>query len=176
MPRTRGKDPVRLSARPFAMTPEEVRQWMRKATKSARLANATNQELIETISPSKAPVPSEPVKIEELQQMIAAGIRPTTDEQKLNQNEKKYLAWLETQGDIWIGVQCITLKLGHDLRYTPDFWALDRGGLRAIDTKGAHTWEDSIVKIKIAARLFPWIRFVLAKKNGEIWEHVDIKP
>lgn len=103
-------------------------------------------------------------------------IRPTTDEAKLNKTEKAYLEWLQGQQNTWIGVQCITLKIGHDCRYTPDFWALDRDGLRAIDTKGAHTWEDSLIKIRVVARIFPFIRFLIAKRDGEVWEHTEIKP
>lgn len=103
-------------------------------------------------------------------------IRPTTDEDKLNQTEKLYLKWLRNQRNAWIGIQCITLKLGHDCRYTPDFWALDDDGLRCIDTKGGHTWEDSLIKIRVAARLYPFIRFLIAEKNGEVFEHKEIKP
>lgn len=103
-------------------------------------------------------------------------LRPSTEESELNETEKRYLAWLRTLDDHWIGIQCITLKLAFRLRYTPDFWALDSHGLRAIDTKGPHVWEDSIVKIKIASRLFPMFRFLLAKEENHQWKHQEIKP
>lgn len=102
-------------------------------------------------------------------------IRPSSDEEKLNQNERHYLEWLKGSQPQWHGIQCITLKLGYDCRYTPDFWALYADGLHAIDVKGAHVWEDSLIKLRVAARLFPWITFIIAKRNGEIWEHKTIK-
>lgn len=149
---------------------------VRKATESVRRANQANADLNDLFEVVNPKVPLQPQDVDKMRELVTLGIRPTTDEAKLNLNEKRYLAWLETQHDYWIGVQCITLKIGADLRYTPDFWALDKQGLRSIDTKGAHTWEDSIVKIKVSARMFPWIRFLLAKAQGELWEHVEIKP
>lgn len=111
------------------------------------------------------------------------GIRPTTDESKLRQNEKDYLVWLQNQQNDWIGVQCITLKLGDDCRFTPDFWALDESGLRAIDTKACykgketpHIEDDALVKLKVAARMFPWIHFVVAWKLDNTWHHRAILP
>lgn len=109
-------------------------------------------------------------------------IAESTDEERLNKNEKAYLAWLRTQNDYWIGIQNITLKLGFDLRYTPDFAALDGEGMRLIDCKGVKKdgtilcWEDSKIKMKVAARVFPMFRFVIAYKDKGIWHHADIKP
>ena len=97
------------------------------------------------------------------------------DESKLNKLETAYLAWLRVQGDDWIGIQCITLKLAHDCRLTPDFWGFNGEGLRAIDVKGPHVWEDSIIKYRVAARMFPWIRFVIASRDGLVWQHNEIK-
>jgi hypothetical protein len=54
--------------------------------------------------------------------------------------------------------------------------------MRAIDCKGVKKdgslliWEDSKIKMKVAARLFPMFRFVIAYKEGGIWQHIDIKP
>lgn len=109
-------------------------------------------------------------------------IRPTTDEEALNKTEKDYLTFLVGQRPQWCGVKSITLKLGHDCRFTPDFWMLDETGLRAIDTKASwkggqpHVEDDAMVKLKVAARLFPFIHFVIAWKVGEVWQHKTIKP
>lgn len=130
-------------------------------------------------------LPAHQTILDHQQQALTANrkleIRPTSDEEKLNRTEQLYLSWLQNQRNQWIGIQCITLKLGHDCRYTPDFWALDDDGLRAIDTKrskkdGGHTWEDSLIKIRVAARMYPFIRFLIAEKHGEIFEHKEIKP
>lgn len=116
------------------------------------------------------------IKPEKLEQVRRLGLQPSTEESKLNQTEKRYLGWLRAQGDLWIGIQCFTLRLGHDCRYTPDFWALDAQGLRAIDTKGKHTWEDSIIKLRLAARLFPFFRFIKAVERNGAWMHKEFKP
>lgn len=107
---------------------------------------------------------------------------PTTDQLKLNKTEKAYHEWLKLQGHPWIGVQCITLKLGDDCRYTPDFWVLDRHGqLIAREVKGF--WrDDAKVKIKVAARMYPFIRFdVVTKLKDRLslaypWTHEPVKP
>lgn len=120
-------------------------------------------------------------QVDEIRRLATLGIRPTTDEDALNKTERAYLVWLRATQPVWMGVQCLTFKMGHDLRYTPDFVALDADGLRAIDTKGtrksgkAHVEEDALVKMRIAARMFPFIRFVIAHKVGMVWNHVEVK-
>jgi hypothetical protein len=141
------------------MSPEEVKRRFPHASPAFIAANATR--LPEC-------VPHPPSWRFEMKQ--------SGDESKLNKLETEYLGWLRTQGDDWIGVMAITLKLAHDCRLTPDFWAFDKSGLRAIDVKGPHVWEDSLIKYRVAARMFPFIRFVLATKNGLIWKHKDVKP
>lgn len=153
------------------MSPAEFKALVRQASASTKKVNpALLPEDLGIATAKDKPT------LQAMQTMIAAGIRPTTDEAKLNQTETAYLRYLETQGDFWIGIQCIILKIGYDVRYTPDFAALDRAGLRLIDTKGEHVWEDSKIKIRMAARLFPWIRFVIAKRQGALWHHTEIKP
>lgn len=103
-------------------------------------------------------------------------IKETTDVQKLNKTEKAYWEYLKLLGDVWFGAQCITLKLADDTRYTCDFFALDKlGNLRAIEVKGF--WrDDAKVKIKVAARMFPFIQFFVAKKKEYGWNHLEVKP
>lgn len=103
-------------------------------------------------------------------------MRPSTDEAKLNKTEKAYLEYLRRLNPVWLGIQCITLKLADDTRYTPDFIAIDGyGTLHAREVKGF--WrDDAKVKIKVASRMFPWIRFTAASKNGTGWEHTEFKP
>lgn len=112
---------------------------------------------------------------EEMARSIGRGIMANTDEAKLNKTEARYWLWLKCQGDLWCGCQCITLKFGHDLRFTPDFWAVSHTGLRAIDVKGFQR-DDALVKIRACARIFPWIQFVIAKADGIGWIHTAVKP
>lgn len=111
----------------------------------------------------------------------AFAMRPTADEAKLNTTERRYLARLRDPGHQmepheWVGVQCITLKLADDTRYTPDFWTLTRGALVAHEVKGGFTRDDAWVKLKVAARLYPFIRFCIARYEKGGWEVKDISP
>jgi hypothetical protein len=106
-------------------------------------------------------------------------ISPSGEEAKLNRTEREYLAMLRAAHGAteWVGTQCLTLKLGDDCRYTPDFIVLDNAGvLWAHETKGGFTRDDALVKLKTAARKFSWIRFVLATKKGGVWQTKEISP
>jgi hypothetical protein len=103
-------------------------------------------------------------------------IKATTDEEKLNKLERDYLAYLRALGHGWIGIQNITLKLGHDTRYSPDLWTVGGNGLTAWETKGKFFRDDAKVKIKVAARLFPFINFVLVRRVKGQWEFENVKP
>lgn len=101
----------------------------------------------------------------------------STDCQKLNKTESAYLQFLKTQDLQWIGVQNITLKLADDTRYTCDFFCIDHDGiLHGREVKGTFVRDDAKVKIKVAARMFPWIRFSIVKKVKNGWEHTEVKP
>jgi hypothetical protein len=103
--------------------------------------------------------------------------RPSLDEQKLNKTEKAFLNLLRHGSkSIWIGIQAITLKLGDDCRYTPDFFALHQdGSLHAIEVKGF--WrDDARVKIKVAARMYSFIQFTAAQYKNKAWHYEEIKP
>lgn len=100
----------------------------------------------------------------------------------LNKAEQRYLAWLRYLGDDFVGIQCLTFKLADDCRFTPDFVAIDKSGIRAIDVKarwkgykGPHVEDDALVKIKVCARLYgSWCRFLLAWEDGQVWHHKEI--
>lgn len=81
---------------------------------------------------------------------------------ELNKTEARYLEILKARDDlVWIGVKAIRLRLAANTHYTPDFATLDKAGiLSIIDTKGGHTWEDAQLKMKLVARLFPFLRVV----------------
>lgn len=102
--------------------------------------------------------------------------KPSTDIEKLNKTERAYYDYLRGLGADWIGVQNITLKLADDTRLTCDFNVIDRGEMRCIDVKGGFWREDAKIKIKIAARLFPWATFIVAQKDKGAWKHIQIKP
>jgi len=103
-------------------------------------------------------------------------VRPSNDESKLNKTERAYLAELRRLNYPHIGIQSITLKLGDDCRFTPDFNYLNASGeMVMVDVKGFQR-DDALVKIKTAARQFPMFRFVIVKRVNGLWEETVIKP
>ena len=106
-------------------------------------------------------------------------VKDTTDVEKLNKTERRFYEWVQRRdGFLWIGVQNVTLKLADDTRYTPDFMGIRPNGITAWEVKGFMR-DDALVKLKVAARQFPWIDFVLVKANkankGD-WELTEVKP
>lgn len=108
-------------------------------------------------------------------------IRDTTDQAKLNKTERAYWEHLKQSQLLdsrisWVGVQNITLKLADDCRLTCDFFVILDGQLIAIDTKGSFVREDSKIKLKVAARLFPWIKFFIVRRSNYGWNEEEVKP
>lgn len=105
-------------------------------------------------------------------------IRPMTDEQKLNGLEKSWLAHLRTLGypACNIFIQCFTLKLADDTRYSPDFTTIEPDGTVTMwETKGFFR-DDAKVKIKVAARQYRCFRFVLVTREHGVFIQKEIKP
>jgi hypothetical protein len=94
--------------------------------------------------------------------------RPAPVRGAMNVTEGWFASWLEglrIAGPVesW-AFEVETLVLGPDLRYTPDFRVRWRGVPEVCfyDVKGRHIWEDSVVKGKAAAVIYPQHRFYLA--------------
>lgn len=104
-------------------------------------------------------------------------IKPSTDEEKLNKTERRFLneRLRPLKKAVWIGIQAITLKLGDDCRYTPDFAAAFADRFIFYETKGFMR-DDAQVKLKVAARNFPWATFVLVRWENHQWTETEIKP
>ena len=105
----------------------------------------------------------------------AVTILPTTDEAKLNKTERAYHEHLKRLNYPWIGVQNLTFKLADDTRFTPDFTVVEANEMRCIDVKGFQR-EDALIKIKVAARMFPWVTFAIVKKEKDGWNTLVVKP
>lgn len=95
----------------------------------------------------------------------------------MNGTEEKYAKDLEMRraiGDVlWFAFEAVTLKLGQDLRYTPDFAVMrGDGSIEMHECKGF--WrDDALVKIKAAAQMFPF-KFIsvaiIPKRDGGGWK------
>lgn len=103
-------------------------------------------------------------------------VKQSTDEAKLNKTEREYFAYVKRLGHQWVGCQSITLKIGDDCRFTPDFGVLTSDGkLQCHEVKGF--WrDDAKVKIKVAARQFSFIEFIVVQKNKQGWSFESVKP
>ena len=102
----------------------------------------------------------------------------TSDEDALNKTERAFLAWLRAKPGQYrnIGIQNIRLGLAYRCTYRPDFTAMtpDRGFV-LFEVKGPYVREDSWVKLKTAARLYPWWVFIKAQKQADgHWTVVEI--
>lgn len=114
---------------------------------------------------------------------VLAGIKvsikqkPSADESNLNKLESAWLAVIRADITLaWIGVHAMTFKIGDDCRYTPDFMALNIDGeLIAYETKGFMR-DDARVKLKVAARMFPFVGFVLVERKAGAWICTEIQP
>jgi len=71
---------------------------------------------------------------------------------------------------LWFRYEAITLKLAHDTRLTPDFAVMlaDRT-LEFHETKGPFAREDSLVKLKCAAEMFPAIFRLVTRDKDRGW-------
>lgn len=116
----------------------------------------------------------------------ADSCQPKPAKKRLRQNasglNKTEAAFFEHLKNIWPThahhAQAITLRLGNGVRYTPDFasFARDSGEIVAHEVKG-YMRDDAAVKIKVAAALYPQIRFRLATKaKGGTWDMQEILP
>jgi hypothetical protein len=101
----------------------------------------------------------------------------------MNKTEIAYQAVLDLRwrvGEIlYYEYEAVTLKIGHDLRYTPDFLVLNKAGeIEFHETKWAVMQEDSIVKIRAAATKWPFFRFIIAKRqdSGQNFELKEMLP
>lgn len=87
----------------------------------------------------------------------------------------QYLAGLEKRGEVlWWEYEPVKLRLAKSTFYSPDFLVLAADGqLVAYEIKG-YWRDDARVKIKVAARSFPFLRFIAVKKGKAGWEFEEI--
>lgn len=102
---------------------------------------------------------------------------------RLNKTEAAFSLWLrEHKPEAIVLEQAIALRLGNGVRFTVDFvtveFAAAGGGrvLTAYETKG-FLRDDAAVKLKVAASLYPWMRFVLVSRRRDgTWSMQEVQP
>lgn len=74
------------------------------------------------------------------------------------------------------GFEEITLRLGDDCRYTPDFWSLGDDDVIEFDEVKGFWRDDAKVKIRVAAEKFPQFRFRAWRRVKGRWERETFGP
>lgn len=99
---------------------------------------------------------------------------PIQPETKMNKLEKRYAGVLQLQklaGEIIDYIfKPIGLNLAPGLKcyYYPDFFVVYPDRFECHETKG-FCRDDALVKIKVAAKLFPWFRFKMIFWTKKQW-------
>ncbi len=95
-------------------------------------------------------------------------------EERLNKTECRWLAELRRRQYGPIHIQAVILQIGHDCRYTCDFFTpLPRP--RFWEVKGFRR-DDAMVKLRVAARVHSWAKFVLVEWEKKAWIEMEIAP
>jgi len=95
----------------------------------------------------------------------------------MNKTEKRYSELLEARkksGDVlWWKFDALSLRLGDNLHYKPDFLVLTaESALECHETKGGYITEDGNMKIKMAAAIYPF-RFLMQKWVKGKWDAIE---
>lgn len=96
---------------------------------------------------------------------------------KMNKTEAQFQQLLIRRPDvIWCGFEAIKFMVGvKTCWYCPDFvCVLDDGTVVVYEVKG--WWKDDArVKIKAAAKQYPWLKFIAAQKKRDKWVYEKIE-
>ena len=101
----------------------------------------------------------------------AAVSRPQPAPGRMNKTEAAYAQHLELQrlaGELlWYRFEAIKLRLATKTFYTPDFAVISRDGVVQLHEVKGHWEDDARVKIKVAAEMYPFFRFLAVQKRRQ---------
>jgi len=98
---------------------------------------------------------------------------------RIRQNPKPLMNKLELEAMTWLGgqypieelhCQAIRFRLGNGVHFTPDIVCLTHGTPLAWEVKGPWATDDAIVKLKMAATVWPHIHWFLIWKESGQWQ------
>lgn len=93
----------------------------------------------------------------------------------MNKTEANYAKVLDVMGVRWV-YEAVTLKLGDDCRYTPDFMVIAQDDVVEFHEVKGFWRDDAKVKLRVASERFPWFRFVAAYLEGGEWRWQAFGP
>ena len=70
--------------------------------------------------------------------------------------------------------EAATLRLAPKTTYTPDFLVVS-DHIILYEVKGFRR-DDAMVKLKVAAKMFPFFEFILVTQDRQGWKHTKIEP
>jgi len=97
---------------------------------------------------------------------------------KMNKLESEFWEVLRNDSTVCdVRPHAKTYVLGNGVRYTPDFTGRVSQVETAWEVKGKHSWDDALVKIKMAPTIFPEIRWFMVWKDSEgQWQKQKVLP
>lgn len=92
---------------------------------------------------------------------------------RMNKTEERYLnevlrPLLYVGQVLDIKFEGLKLRLADNTFYTPDFVVVRNECIEIHEVKG-HWEDDARVKIKVAAQMFPWLRFIAVQHKDKKW-------
>ena len=78
--------------------------------------------------------------------------------------------------DMTIRHHCLTFALANGVKYTPDIVGIRPGRMNCWEIKGPKMWDDAVVKLKVAASMWPDIKWLLMWKDDGQWHEQEILP
>ncbi len=72
--------------------------------------------------------------------------------------------------------QAIRFRLGNGIWYKPDFVWFGDGRVTAYEIKGPYAFRGGYENLKVAASLYPEVRWTLAWKEGGLWKKQEVLP
>jgi hypothetical protein len=99
----------------------------------------------------------------------------------MNKTERAFRDWLVASFPRAEIHREVSLPLANGARYKPDFLTAQR--LDSSSSLYVAAWEvkgfmrdDAAVKIKVAAKTYPWIHFTLAWRKNDAWKMQEVRP
>jgi hypothetical protein len=118
-----------------------------------------------------------PSLLEQNRPDFVARVTPRPQRGVMNRTETAYAGLLEARrlaGDVlWYEFEGMTLRLARRTHYRPDFPVLTPTGLQFHEVKGFMR-DDAWLKLKMAARAFPFQFIVVRRTKGE-WSFQEVE-
>jgi len=127
-------------------------------------------------------------KVDQLVELAAVNIPKPKPTKRIRQSQKPKLNKLELEYQVVLvntaGVETETIvaqgmrfELGTGIWYKPDFTCIIDGRFTCIEVKGPHAFRGGFENLKVAARSYHWMQWILVWKNEmNTWNQQVVLP